>query len=259
MEIGSRRETVSDRLDPFWTGTADNQLPTKPSHSSLFPAVVANGWQGLGGTERLAAPARGVQLRIDRSFRFARSCADRLEATFLRPRRSVRPSDGDTGEAHAPEAPGAVRRPTKKPTANISARRVTARIQRTVALLWRSCPENLDVRTIPVRPAPPPPLRRYTARMPDGWRIKQPSGAENIILAKKDTEFEAIGVADVEDRIRAEFRPWSRRRWRLLPSRSANRHPSGWLRSELASPEPVRILRQSGAPGVPLLDRDRSP
>lgn len=41
--------------------------------------------------------------------------------------------------------------------------------------------------------------------MPDGWRIKQPSGAEIIILAKKDAEFEAIGVADVEDRIRAEF------------------------------------------------------
>jgi hypothetical protein len=29
MEIGSRRETVSDRLDPFWTGSADNQVPTE--------------------------------------------------------------------------------------------------------------------------------------------------------------------------------------------------------------------------------------
>jgi hypothetical protein len=29
MEIGSRRETVSDRLDPFWTASADNQVPTK--------------------------------------------------------------------------------------------------------------------------------------------------------------------------------------------------------------------------------------
>ena len=41
--------------------------------------------------------------------------------------------------------------------------------------------------------------RATTARMPDGWRIKQPSGAEIIILAKKDAEFEAIGVADVEE------------------------------------------------------------
>lgn len=42
-------------------------------------------------------------------------------------------------------------------------------------------------------------------------------------------------------------------------SRSAGRHPSRSLRSELASPEQVRALRQSGAPGAPLPDRDRSP
>ena len=29
MEIGSRRKTISDRLDPFWTGSADNHLTTK--------------------------------------------------------------------------------------------------------------------------------------------------------------------------------------------------------------------------------------
>ena len=35
MEIGSRRETVSDRLDPFWTGSADNQLPTETADLAL--------------------------------------------------------------------------------------------------------------------------------------------------------------------------------------------------------------------------------
>ena len=35
MEIGSRRETVSDRLDPFWTASADNQLPTKTADFAL--------------------------------------------------------------------------------------------------------------------------------------------------------------------------------------------------------------------------------
>jgi hypothetical protein len=35
MEIGSRRETLSDRLDPFWIGSADNLVPTKTADFAL--------------------------------------------------------------------------------------------------------------------------------------------------------------------------------------------------------------------------------
>ena len=55
MEIGSRRETVSDRLDPFWTGSADNQLPTKTADFAL-------GTRGIPRSRRaseLLAPLAG--------------------------------------------------------------------------------------------------------------------------------------------------------------------------------------------------------
>ena len=53
MEIDSRRETISDRLDPFWTGSADNQVPTE-SRAIL-----------VAGQGRRQVPARG--LASDRS------------------------------------------------------------------------------------------------------------------------------------------------------------------------------------------------
>jgi hypothetical protein len=48
MEIGSRRETVSDRPDPFWTGSADNQVPTE------------SGGILVAGQGRRQVPARGL-------------------------------------------------------------------------------------------------------------------------------------------------------------------------------------------------------
>src|ERR1700733_1432145 len=59
MEIGSRRETVSDRLDPFWTGSADNQLPTKTADLALGTRGIPRSRRALAtvgiGGRRLAA------------------------------------------------------------------------------------------------------------------------------------------------------------------------------------------------------------
>src|SRR5579863_2356104 len=52
VEIGSRRETVSDRLDPFWTGPADNLVPTKTAD---FPL----GARGIPGNRRALALLAG--------------------------------------------------------------------------------------------------------------------------------------------------------------------------------------------------------
>jgi len=48
MEIGSRRETVSDHLDPFWTGSADNQLPTKTADLALGTRGIPRCRRGVG-------------------------------------------------------------------------------------------------------------------------------------------------------------------------------------------------------------------
>jgi hypothetical protein len=63
VEIGSRRETVSDRPNPSWTGSADNQVPTKTADFAL--GARGNPWSrwalaavGTVGSQ-LAAPRDG--------------------------------------------------------------------------------------------------------------------------------------------------------------------------------------------------------
>jgi hypothetical protein len=75
MEIDSRRKTVSDRLDPFWTGSADNQVPTKTADFALalgeFP----------GAEGALAAVGTVSRQLVRKSWRVSCAAAKRREGS----------------------------------------------------------------------------------------------------------------------------------------------------------------------------------
>ena len=92
MEIGSRRETVPDRLDPFWTRLADNLVPTKTVDLAL-------GSRGIPRSRRALAAVGTVGGRLARkSWRASRAPGERREGLDgLLTRKKATPSGFELG------------------------------------------------------------------------------------------------------------------------------------------------------------------